>query len=117
MKTPTSIVIFLCYAQIFTGVFTACAITFTAIELYSISHSKLCFLLAAIFWVLGYGIIASGYKQLKASRTLPQDDDGKSELPLTTIEDRLDDLERLKRRDMVTPEEYAAKRQEILKDL
>jgi uncharacterized protein YwgA len=33
------------------------------------------------------------------------------------VEDRLDDLERLKRRDMVTPEEYAAKRQEILKDL
>jgi membrane protein implicated in regulation of membrane protease activity len=34
-----------------------------------------------------------------------------------SIEDRLDELERLKRRDMVTPEEYAAKRQEILKDL
>jgi hypothetical protein len=33
------------------------------------------------------------------------------------IEDRLEELERLKRRDMVTPEEYAAKRQEILKDL
>ncbi len=35
----------------------------------------------------------------------------------STSEDRLDELERLKRRDMVTPEEYAAKRQEILKDL
>jgi hypothetical protein len=34
-----------------------------------------------------------------------------------TVEDRLDELERLKRRDMVTPEEYAAKRQDILKDL
>jgi len=34
-----------------------------------------------------------------------------------SVEDRLDELERLKRRDMVTPEEYAAKRQEILKDL
>ena len=34
-----------------------------------------------------------------------------------TIEDRLDELERLKRRDMVTPEEYSAKRIEILKDL
>jgi len=32
-------------------------------------------------------------------------------------EDRLDELERLKRRDMITPEEYATKRQEILKDL
>ena len=32
-------------------------------------------------------------------------------------EDRLDELERLKRRDMVTPEEYTTKRQEILKDL
>ena len=34
-----------------------------------------------------------------------------------SVEDRLDELERLKRRDMVTPEEYAAKRTEILKDL
>jgi hypothetical protein len=34
-----------------------------------------------------------------------------------SVENRLEELERLKRRDMVTPEEYAAKRQEILKDL
>jgi len=34
-----------------------------------------------------------------------------------SVEDRLDELERLKRRDMVTPEEYGTKRQEILKDL
>jgi hypothetical protein len=34
-----------------------------------------------------------------------------------TSEDRLDELERLKRRDMVTPDEYAAKRQDILRDL
>ena len=34
-----------------------------------------------------------------------------------SVEDRLDELERLKRRDMVTPEEYAVKRQEILGDL
>jgi hypothetical protein len=34
-----------------------------------------------------------------------------------TTEDRLDELERLKRREMVTAEEYAAKRQEILNDL
>jgi len=34
-----------------------------------------------------------------------------------SVEDRLDELERLKRRDMVTLEEYAAKRQEILKNL
>ena len=39
------------------------------------------------------------------------------ELPDRSVEDRLDELERLKRRDMVTPEEYTAKRQEILKDL
>jgi hypothetical protein len=37
--------------------------------------------------------------------------------PVKSVEDRLDELERLKRRDMVTPEEYTAKRQEILKDL
>jgi hypothetical protein len=36
---------------------------------------------------------------------------------LSSVEDRLDELDRLKRRDLVTPEEYAAKRQEILKDL
>ncbi len=34
-----------------------------------------------------------------------------------TVEDRLDELERLKRRDMVTAEEYALKRQDILNDL
>jgi hypothetical protein len=34
-----------------------------------------------------------------------------------STEDRLDELEHLKRRDMVTPEEYTAKRQDILKDL
>jgi type VI protein secretion system component VasK len=39
------------------------------------------------------------------------------ELSDRSVEDRLDELERLKRRDLVTPEEYAAKRQEILKDL
>ncbi len=38
-------------------------------------------------------------------------------LTFRPVEDRLDELERLKRRDMVAPEEYAAKRQEILKDL
>jgi hypothetical protein len=34
-----------------------------------------------------------------------------------SAEDHLDELERLKRRAMVTPEEYVTKRQEILKDL
>jgi hypothetical protein len=34
-----------------------------------------------------------------------------------SVENRLDELERLNRREMVTPEEYAAKRQEILNDL
>jgi hypothetical protein len=38
-------------------------------------------------------------------------------LILRSVEDRFDELERLKRRDMITSEEYAAKRQEILKDL
>ena len=42
---------------------------------------------------------------------------GESPSRLQTAEDRLDELERLKRRDMITPEEYTAKRQEILKDL
>ncbi len=47
----------------------------------------------------------------QASRELP------SKTRFELVEDRLDELERLKRRDMVTQEEYAAKRQEILKDL
>ena len=34
-----------------------------------------------------------------------------------SVEERLDELERLKRRDLISPEEYAAKRQEILKGL
>lgn len=34
-----------------------------------------------------------------------------------SVEDRLDELELLKRRDLITSEEYAAKRQEILQDL
>jgi hypothetical protein len=34
-----------------------------------------------------------------------------------SAEDRLDELERLKRRAMVTPEEYEAKRKDILNDL
>jgi hypothetical protein len=34
-----------------------------------------------------------------------------------TVEDRFDQLERLKRRDMITADEYAAKRKQILKDL
>jgi hypothetical protein len=34
-----------------------------------------------------------------------------------TVEDRLDEMERLRRRNLISPEEYAYKRQEILKEL
>jgi len=44
-------------------------------------------------------------------------EDGTHRNNIRDVEDRLDELERLKRRDLITPEEYAAKRQEILKDL
>jgi hypothetical protein len=49
------------------------------------------------------------YKRVRTIRDNPS--------PFRRAEDRLDELERLKRRDMVTAEEYAAKRQEILKSL
>jgi hypothetical protein len=48
--------------------------------------------------------IEDAYRQQKAQKRF-------------SVEDRLDELEHLKRRDMVTPEEYAAKRAEILNDL
>jgi hypothetical protein len=50
-------------------------------------------------------------------RTATSDSRPTSEPRRKAVEDRLDELERLKRRDMVSPEEYATKRQEILKDL
>ena len=66
------------------------------------------------FTVLGLGLIAVGLYQIRlAFSRLDQE----NTTPVINTEDRLDDLERLKRRDMVTPEEYAAKRQDILKDL
>ena len=64
------------------------------------------------YWILAFPVITKVALQLtrKGPPPLPR----KQTL---SVEDRLDELERLKRRDMVTPEEYAAKRQEILKDL
>jgi hypothetical protein len=50
------------------------------------------------------------FKQIESLLRQQRQENGSSE-------DRFDELERLKRRDLVTPEEYAAKRQEILKDL
>jgi len=64
---------------------------------------------------LGLFVCRQGIRRI---RLVP--DSGKN--PIETLssqtpEDRLDELERLKRRDMVTAEEYVAKRREILKDL
>jgi hypothetical protein len=61
----------------------------------------------------GIYLVVGGLRRVRAACVIPKEvmTDSRS------IEDRLDELERLKRRDMVTPEEYAAKRQEILKDL
>jgi hypothetical protein len=67
-----------------------------------------CFLLLIGIWYL----IAPPHLSLTRTRST-----GLSSVLPRSIEDRLDELERLKRRDMVTPEEYAVKRQEILKDL
>jgi len=66
------------------------------------------------FFILAMGLILLGLYQLRAAFFLLDED--AVVLPIA-VEDRLDELERLKRRDMVTPAEYAAKRQEILKDL
>ena len=99
--------------QVFAGVFTACVGAYTASCLYLISHSALSFWFAAFFGLIGGNTIGFAFRGTK----IPGESEISAEEKKTTCEDRLDELERLKRRDMVTPEEYAAKRQEILKDL
>ena len=75
-----------------------------------------------------YGVsilgIAGGYLFIRGMMSVRRNFDSHyretlpdANLARPSVEDRLDELERLKRRDMVTPEEYAAKRTEILKDL
>jgi len=72
---------------------------------------------ACLIIALGCFVLRQGIRRtrlaLNPSTEQPKFDDGF----LRSTEDRLDELKRLKRRDMVTSEEYAAKRQEILKDL
>ena len=72
-------------------------------------------------WCGTFFLVAGGvYALFRASQLFRQAqflDRAKGGEEKSPVEDRLDELERLKRRDMVTPEEYAAKRQEILKDL
>jgi hypothetical protein len=70
----------------------------------------------AIF-ILSFGCILAGLAFSEGYRVLHPRSGEYTVVGLASVEDRLDELERLKRRDMVTPEEYAAKRQEILKDL
>jgi hypothetical protein len=60
---------------------------------------------------------SANYLIKKAYNRLAQSEISFQETFSRSVENRLDELERLKRRDLVTPEEYAAKRQEILKDL
>jgi hypothetical protein len=68
-----------------------------------------------VLCLLGLVFFAEGTsKSLKALSVLTKRGESPS---VKSVEDRIDELERLKRRDMVTPEEYSAKRQEILKDL
>ncbi len=68
---------------------------------------------------IGIGSIVAGLLQFKGTVKFGHVVEAETSIPDNpqSPEDRLDELERLKRRDMVTPEEYAAKRQEILKDL
>jgi hypothetical protein len=73
---------------------------------------RLLFIISLIFCASDIGYSARQFMQArKHLQNLP------IKTKLETAEDRFDELERLKRRDMVTPEEYAVKRQEILKDL
>jgi hypothetical protein len=72
-------------------------------------------LVLAFFILYGGILFIGGLNRFRQGFTLQQQ--GEAPSRLQKAEDRLDELERLKRRDMVTPEEYAAKRQEILKDL
>src|SRR5271170_3878280 len=83
-------------------------------SLYFASDGTQQVLLSIVILISGWNVVAR-IGEVADARTALQDLPAKSKL--RTVEDRLDDLERLKRRDMVTPEEYAAKRQEILKDL
>jgi hypothetical protein len=72
---------------------------------------------ACLIIALGYFLCRQGIRRTRLA-FLPLNKASVTEGEVQqSIEDRLDELERLKRRDMVTPEEYAAKRQEILKDL
>ena len=80
---------------------------------YQMAHSALSFWATGLFGLQGGALIFAGFSGLKLNKTEQQ-----NAVPASSnAEARLDELERLKRRDMVTPEEYATKRQEILKDL
>ncbi len=79
---------------------------------YEMVHSSLSFWATALFGLLGgtllFAVPVVRPRKPEQEAVSPQ---------YHAVEDRLDELERLKRRDIVTPEEYAAKRQEILKGL
>lgn len=66
---------------------------------------------------IGAGSIIAGVLQFTGRVKFGRVIEAETRETAKEVEDRLDELERLKRRDMVTPEEYAAKRAEILKDL
>ncbi len=70
-----------------------------------------------VMGLLGIGSIVIGILQFTGKAKFGRVIEAETSDFAKTAEDRLDELERLKRRDMVSPEEYAAKRQEILKDL
>ncbi len=78
---------------------------------YEMAHSSLSFWFTAIFGVLGGILMFVPFMRIGKTGFQPESPSAQS------VEDRLDELDRFRRRDMVTPEEYAAKRQEILKDL
>jgi len=114
-KVPPSVLVCLGVFQIVVGGYIIWVVAPAARATYEISST------GGVVWVAFMGVlalimIAQGCMKLKDSRTPPQEVE-ESDIRRSAVEDRLDELERLKRRNMVTPEEYAAKRQEILKDL
>jgi hypothetical protein len=77
------------------------------------------FVVPVVMGFIGIGSIVAGVLQFTGKVKFGRVIEAETSIPDKTqsSENRLDELERLKRRDMVTPEEYAVKRQEILKDL
>jgi hypothetical protein len=115
MKANPLLIGFVGLVSMVTGVGSLGLAAFFAIG--AASNSYLAVVLAALLWT-AYFLLSRGFRLIySVSGVMTPEDLEEASLEAKSVEDRLDELERLKRRDLVTPEEYAAKRQEILNDL